>query len=152
MGSSSSTIRPAPSMEQMHRSPSLALIVHPEYHHTLPMEPVKFSFWDACDDAVLREIASYLGDAQSLLSLQLVNRRCRRVADDDGLWRELCVAKFNCHPDVCTGAATWRELYKFNAEAFKYILAQTAAEALMKLGIRATAQNFVLNVQGISAA
>jgi hypothetical protein len=41
---------------------------------------------------------------------------------------------------------------RFNAEAFKYILAQTAAEALMKLGIRATAQNFVFNVQGISAA
>jgi hypothetical protein len=32
------------------------------------------------------------------------------------------------------------------------MLAQTAAEALMKLGIRATAQNFVLNVQGVSAA
>jgi hypothetical protein len=41
---------------------------------------------------------------------------------------------------------------RFNAEAFQYMLAQTAAEALMKLGIRATAQNFVLNVQGIRAA
>ncbi|KAF6255844.1 hypothetical protein COO60DRAFT_1641176 [Scenedesmus sp. NREL 46B-D3] len=90
MGSSSSTTKPCTSMNQPHRSPSLALI--------------------------------------------------------------LAVSQFNCHPDVCKGAATWRELYKFNAEAFKYMLAQTAAEALMKLGIRATAQNLVLNVQGISAA
>jgi hypothetical protein len=45
----------------------------------------------------------------------------------------------------------WCVVCRFNAEAFKYILAQTAAEALMKLGIRATAQNFVLNAQGISA-
>lgn len=29
-------------------------------------------------------------------------------------------------------------LARFNHEAFKYLLAQTTAEALMKLGIRAT--------------
>jgi hypothetical protein len=52
MGSSSSTIQPALPAGQLHRSPSMALIVHPEYHHMLPIEPVKFSFWDACDDAV----------------------------------------------------------------------------------------------------
>jgi len=37
-------------------------------------------------------------------------------------------------------------LPRFNHEAFKYLLAQTAAEALMKLGIRASGSSYVLDM------
>jgi hypothetical protein len=37
-------------------------------------------------------------------------------------------------------------LPRFNHEAFKFLLAQTAAEALMKLGIRASGGSYVLNM------
>lgn len=58
-----------------------ALIVHPEWHHTLPLDPVTFSFWDECCDAVLSKIAAGTlspgNDHQTLASLMLVNQRCR---------------------------------------------------------------------------
>eukprot|EP00878_Enallax_costatus_P007207 GHUV01007551.1.p1 GENE.GHUV01007551.1~~GHUV01007551.1.p1 ORF type:complete len:145 (+),score=32.14 GHUV01007551.1:622-1056(+) len=133
------------------RSKSTAVIVHPEYHHTLPVEPVKLSFWECCDDHVLLNIASRLEDAKALTNLQLVNRRCRHIVDDDELWRRLCTKKFNCPPQFAESGFSWRELYKFNHEAFKYLLAQTAAEALMKLGIRATTNNYVLNMHGLAS-
>jgi len=66
----------------MGRTPSKALIVHPEWHHTLPLDPITFSFWDECCDAVLTQIAAgtLVGpgfDHQTLACLMLVNRRCR---------------------------------------------------------------------------
>jgi hypothetical protein len=63
------------------RTPSKALIVHPDWHHTLPLEPLTVSFWDECCDAVLTRIAagtlSAGNDHQTLASLMLVNQRCR---------------------------------------------------------------------------
>jgi len=56
---------------------AMAAIVHPEYQHTLPVEPAKLSFWEQCCDEVLHRIAESLGDAKALVRLQLVNRRCR---------------------------------------------------------------------------
>ena len=64
----------------MGRTPSKALIVHPEWHHTLPLEPIRVSFWDECCDAVLTQIAAGTNDYQTLASLMLVNQRCRWVA------------------------------------------------------------------------
>jgi hypothetical protein len=59
---------------------AMAVIVHPKYQHTLPIEPAKLSFWEQCCDEVLHRIAEFLVDAKALVSLQLVNRRCRCAA------------------------------------------------------------------------
>eukprot|EP00878_Enallax_costatus_P014036 GHUV01014678.1.p1 GENE.GHUV01014678.1~~GHUV01014678.1.p1 ORF type:complete len:144 (-),score=28.66 GHUV01014678.1:27-458(-) len=102
------------------RSKSTAVIVHPEYHHTLPVEvnppgsqrvqacgdraaqsinpsllllqPVKLSFWECCDDHVLLNIASRLEDAKALTNLQLVNRRCRCAVIDRASSSRLALA------------------------------------------------------------
>lgn len=42
----------------MGRRPSNALIVHPEWYHTLPLDPITVSFWDECCDAVLTQVSA----------------------------------------------------------------------------------------------
>lgn len=64
----------------MARPACKALIVHPEWQHTLPIHPITISFWDECCDAVLTQIAAGTlagNDHQTLASLMLVNQRCR---------------------------------------------------------------------------
>lgn len=59
--------------------------MHPEWQHTLPLDPVTVSFWDECCDAVLTQIAAGTlqwggNDAHvTLATLMLVNQRCRWV-------------------------------------------------------------------------
>eukprot|EP00879_Flechtneria_rotunda_P006225 GHRR01006544.1.p1 GENE.GHRR01006544.1~~GHRR01006544.1.p1 ORF type:complete len:160 (+),score=31.50 GHRR01006544.1:234-713(+) len=132
--------------------PTKAVIVHPKYQHTLPMEPIQLSFWEQCCDEVLANIASKLEEHQSLVNLQLTNHRCRRVADRDDLWRKLSVLKFNTPPYLRPEAPkSWKDVYRFNHEAFKYLLAQSAAEALMQLGIRASSQPYIVHMQRLAA-
>ncbi len=124
---------------------STALIVHPAHLHTLPVEPVRLSFWEAVDDAVLTEIASRLDDARALGRLCAVSRRCCSIAQREELWRELCMSRFNCPPSAAV--QSWRQLYKFNHEALQFLFAQSAAEALMKqLGVRRNAARMVISM------
>lgn len=94
---------------------SKALIVHPDWRHTLPLEPLTVSFWDECCDAVLTQIAAGVlagNDHRTLASLMLVNQRCLRVASADILWRALCIQRFNTPPHLSDPDMSWREVYR----------------------------------------
>lgn len=96
---------------------SKALIVHPDWQHTLPLQPLTVSFWDECCDAVLTQIAAGVlangNDHRTLASLMLVNQRCLRVASADILWRALCIQRFNTPPHLSDSELmSWREVYR----------------------------------------
>jgi hypothetical protein len=57
-----------------------ALIVHPQWHHTLQHDPLALSFWEQCCDAVLTKIAADCAtEPRTLAALMAVNTRCRCV-------------------------------------------------------------------------
>lgn len=67
---------PSQKVPKIPRRKPLAVIVHPEFKHTLPAEPTRLSFWEALPDSVLHHVAEKL-DAQALALMELVNQRCR---------------------------------------------------------------------------
>ena len=62
-------------------------------------------------DELLHRIAAYLGDGVALARLRRVSKRCRRIADSEDLWRNLCICRWNVAPDR-DPPTTWAEVYK----------------------------------------
>ncbi|XP_045634331.1 F-box/WD repeat-containing protein 12 [Ursus americanus] len=62
-------------------------------------------------DVPLLKIFSFL-DAFSLLQASQVNRGWNRVAENDQLWRSLCLKKWSlCNFSGCLGSQTWKRLF-----------------------------------------
>lgn len=83
----------------------------------MEIHPEPLTFWEQVPDELLHRIAMRLDDGVALTRLRRVSKRCRRIADSDDLWRELCVSKFNVAPDS-QPPSSWAEVYR--SVALKY--------------------------------
>uniref|UniRef100_A0A8C8XG63 F-box and WD repeat domain containing 12 n=1 Tax=Panthera leo TaxID=9689 RepID=A0A8C8XG63_PANLE len=87
------------------------------------------------------KIFSFL-DAFSLLQASQVNREWNRVAENDHLWRNLCLKKWSfCNFSKCLGSQTWKQFFlKQTKQEYQMALAQPEdfifKEATGNLGIR----------------
>jgi hypothetical protein len=94
-------------------------------------QPEPRPFFEACPDEVLHQIAARINDGAALSQLRLVNKRWKRVADSDDLWRDQCVAKWGACPHAAPEPpVTWAAVYKFNAAMFYRLLLQGASDAV----------------------
>ncbi|XP_044905630.1 F-box/WD repeat-containing protein 12 isoform X1 [Felis catus] len=86
------------------------------------------------------KIFSFL-DAFSLLQASQVNREWNRVAENDHLWRNLCLKKWSfCNFSKCLGSQTWKQFFlKQTKQEYQMALAQPEdfifKEATGNLGI-----------------
>eukprot|EP00071_Canis_lupus_P029496 XP_022263053.1 F-box/WD repeat-containing protein 12 [Canis lupus familiaris] len=91
-------------------------------------------------DVPLLKIFSFL-DAFSLLQASQVNRCWNRVAENDHLWRNLCLKKWSfCNFSQCLGSLTWKQFFlKQRKQEYRMALAKpedfTFREASGNLGI-----------------
>jgi hypothetical protein len=113
------------------RKASKAVIVHPSYLHTLNVPPstTRHSFLDLPVHCV-HLIASNLDDARDLLRLQSLCSASRYAANDDLLWKDLCMSKFSVPED--SNPPSWKELYKFNHEFLHKVVLSCATDRLMQ--------------------
>lgn len=95
----------------------------------LAAQPEPVTFWEAVPDALLHRIMAALGCGVALARLRRVSRRCRRLADSDDLWRELCIARWNVSP-ASTPPTTWADVYAWNMQAFYALIMRQTADAL----------------------
>uniref|UniRef100_A0A8C0P6H6 F-box and WD repeat domain containing 12 n=2 Tax=Canis lupus familiaris TaxID=9615 RepID=A0A8C0P6H6_CANLF len=92
-------------------------------------------------DVPLLKIFSFL-DAFSLLQASQVNRCWNRVAENDHLWRNLCLKKWSfCNFSQCLGSLTWKQFFlKQRKQEYRMALAKpedfTFREASGNLGLR----------------
>mmetsp|Transcript_8360 Transcript_8360/g.34198 ORF Transcript_8360/g.34198 Transcript_8360/m.34198 type:complete len:172 (-) Transcript_8360:432-947(-) len=74
------------------------LIVHPRHYSQLKEEPAVFCPLDWLPDEVISNVLVHL-HGRDVARFSLVNRRARRLCEDDDVWRELCARHFDIRPE-----------------------------------------------------
>ena len=74
------------------------MIVHPRFRRQLEEEPAVFCPLDWLPDEVISNVLVHL-NGRDVARFSLVNRRARRLCEDDEVWKELCARHFDIRPE-----------------------------------------------------
>uniref|UniRef100_A0A7S0KI23 F-box domain-containing protein n=1 Tax=Micromonas pusilla TaxID=38833 RepID=A0A7S0KI23_MICPS len=88
----------SPSDPENDTSVERRMIVHPRFFRQLKEEPAVFCPLDWLPDEVISNVLVHL-HGRDVARFSIVNRRARRLCEDDDVWRELCARHFDIRPE-----------------------------------------------------